>query len=68
MGLPHSFCSGAFPGSRGSDRADEDEISETLDAVEADVDERDRPSGESEGGGSGTESMIVWADLKAFWR
>ena len=59
MGLPHSFCKGVLAGARGSERADDEEISEMLEAVEADVEERGRVVKRSDGGGRGTESMIV---------
>jgi len=69
IGFPHSFCSPTFEGFRSSERAEEDDISDTLEAVEAEVEERGRPATRgSVGGGSGTESIIVWAFWKAVWR
>ncbi len=69
MGLPHSFCKVTWEGSIGSERAEEEEISETLEAVDALVEERGREvTRGSVGGGRGTESMIVCASMKAFCR
>ena len=69
IGLPHSFCKLVYAGSSGSERAEEEEISETFEAVDALVEERGRDvTRGSLGDGRGTESIIVWASVKAFCR
>lgn len=68
MGLPHSFCRIACSAAGGGGLADELDMSETLDACDVVVLDRDRPlAGEAveplltllRSEGSGTESIIV---------
>lgn len=56
-------------GDIGSERADETDISETLDASELSVFDRALLMvARSAGGGGGTESIMIWHLRKASWR
>src|SRR5436305_9682763 len=57
IGLPHSFCSAACSGEGGKDLAEDEDISEALDATDVTTADRGRVE-TSSGGGTGTDSNI----------
>lgn len=69
MGLPHSFCRLRWEGSRGLERAEDEEMDERAEEVDAVVEERGRVVGVVfSRGGRGTDSTIFWALMKAVRR
>ena len=57
IGLPHSFCNAACSGEGGKDLAEDEDISEEVDATDVTVADRGRME-TSSGGGIGTDSNI----------